>query len=277
MVKPGSVTRAGFARSPICGTYFFCGLHIASNGATVGMACKMQVTLERKIAMSHTAVLLHSTRRTRGTTVAIRSFVIIILALWFALSFTLGARGAFLNRPGTPPFALLTAVVVPIGVFLSVYWTWRAFHEFVLTADVALLTATQSWRFGGLGFIALYMLGLLPGYFAWPAGIGDMVIGVTAPWVVLALARNEQFAASKTFAFWNIFGIFDFAVLAIGSGAVAPLIFPRLLQTVTSQTVTAAPMRHLPLSLIPTFLVPMFTIFHLIALFQARAVSSAKD
>src|SRR5215831_16561170 len=150
MIKPGSVTRAGFARSPICGTYFFCGLHIASNRATVGVACKMQVTLERKIAMSHTAVLLHSTRRTRATTVAIRSFAIIIFALWFALSFTLGARGAFLNRPGTPPFALLTAVVVPIGVFLSVYWTSRAFHDFVLTADVALLTATQSWPFAWL-------------------------------------------------------------------------------------------------------------------------------
>jgi hypothetical protein len=200
--------------------------------------------------------------------------VVFILGLWLALSFGLGASGAFINRPGTPPFAVLAAVVVPIAIFLLAYWNFQPFHDFVLSADASLLTATQSWRFAGVGFIALNLFGLLPGYFAWPAGLGDMVIGVTAPWVALALARKEHFALSKTFIIWNVFGIFDFAVLAVGTGAMAPLMFPSLLHTVTRQMVTAAPMRHLPLSLVPTFLVPMFTIFHLVALFQARAVSS---
>ena len=195
--------------------------------------------------MSYSAVSLPLTRSTPRTNRGLRSSVFILLALWFALSFTLGARGVFINLPGTPPLALLAA-------------------------DVPLLTATQSWRFAGVGFIALNLLGFLPGYFAWPAGLGDMVIGVTAPWVALALTRNPRFATSKPFVAWNIFGIFDFAVLAVGMGAIAPLIFPRLLQTVTPQMMTAAPMRHLPLSMVPSFLVPMFTIFHLIALFQTR-------
>jgi hypothetical protein len=165
---------------------------------------------------------------------------------------------------------VLTAVVVPIAIFLRAFWIFRPFHDFVLSADVSLLTAMQSWRFAGVGFIALNLFGLLPGYFAWPAGLGDMVIGVTAPWVVVALSRMEHFVESKMFIIWNVFGIFDFAVLAVGAGAMAPLIFPSLLHMVTSQMVTASPMRHLPLSLVPTFLVPMFTIFHLVALFQAR-------
>ncbi len=173
--------------------------------------------------MSYSAVSLPLTRSTPRTNRGLRSSVFILLALWFALSFTLGARGVFINRPGTPPLALLAAVVVPIAVFLVA-----------------------------------------------PAGLGDMAIGVTAPWVALALTRNPRFATSKPFVAWNIFGIFDFAVLAVGMGAIAPLIFPRLLQTVTPQMMTAAPMRHLPLSMVPSFLVPMFTIFHLIALFQTR-------
>ena len=201
--------------------------------------------------------------------------VLVALSLWFALSFTLGARGAFINRPGTPPLALLAAVVIPIGLFLVLYRTSRSFYDFVLTADVALLTATQSWRFAGVGFIALNLLGFLPGYFAWPAGLGDMAIGITAPWVALALARD--FANRRIFIAWNLFGIFDFAVLAVGMGAIAPLIFPNLLHTVTPQMVTAAPMRHLPLSLVPSFLVPMFTIFHLIALFQTGRAGAAKS
>jgi hypothetical protein len=159
-------------------------------------------------------------------------------------------------------------VAIPIGVFLAGYWTLPSFHDFVLMADLPLLTATQSWRFAGVGFIALRLLGLLPAYFAWPAGLGDMVIGVTAPWVAVALTRNAQFVASKTFIAWNIFGIFDFAVLAVGMGAFAPLLFPSLLHTLTPEIIKAAPMRHLPLSLVPSFFVPMFTIFHLIALFH---------
>ena len=222
--------------------------------------------------MSYSAVSSPIAPSTSSTNRHGRWAVLGVLALWFTLSFTLGARGVFINRPGTPPLALLAAVVVPIGLFLVVYWTSRSFHQLVLSADVALLTATQSWRFAGVGFIALNLLGFLPGYFAWPAGLGDMAIGVTAPWVAVALARNAHFAGSKTFVAWNIFGIFDFAVLAVGMGAIAPLIFPDLLHTITPQTVTAAPMRHLPLSLVPSFLVPMFTIFHLIALFQTSRV-----
>jgi hypothetical protein len=203
--------------------------------------------------MSHTAVFLHPTRSTSSINAGVRWFVVVVLALWLALAFSLGARGAFINPRGTPPLAVLAAVVVPIGVFLLAYWISRSFHDFVLVADLQLLTATQSWRVAGFGFLALYTLGLLPGYFAWPAALGDMVIGITAPWVVLALTRRARFTASKMFVAWNIFGIFDFAVLAIGTGAIAPLIFRSLADAVTPQMVTAAPMRHLPLSLIPTF------------------------
>ena len=220
--------------------------------------------------MPHSTTLSQPTNRTTPTHRGVRTFVVFILGVWLALSFILGANGALVNRPGTPPFAVLAAVVVPIAIFLLAYWAFRPFHDFVLSADVLLLTATQSWRFAGLGFIALNLFGLLPGYFAWPAGLGDMVIGVSAPWVAIALTRKEEFAVSKTFVIWNVFGIFDFAVLAVGTGALAPLMFPSLLHMVTPQMVTAAPMRHLPLSLVPTFLVPMFTIFHLIALFQTR-------
>ena len=227
--------------------------------------------------MTRSTVSLPLTSHTSSNNSRVRWIVIFVLALWFALSFALGASGAFINRLGTPPLALLAAVMVPTALFLAAYWISRSFHEFVLAADVSLLTATQSWRFAGVGFIALNLLGFLPSYFAWPAGLGDMAIGVTAPWVALALGRNARFASSKTFVAWNVFGIFDFAVLAVGMGAIAPLIFPNLLHAITPQMVTAAPMRHLPLSMVPSFLVPMFTIFHLVALFQGAPVHAPKS
>lgn len=158
---------------------------------------------------------------------------------------------------------------MPITVFLVAFWTWRSFRDLVLAADLRLLTGTQAWRFAGFGFLGFYAAGLLPGYFAWPAALGDMAVALTAPWLVITLIRQSRFVGSRGFIAWNIFGILDF-VVAVGMGAAAPLLFPSLAGTAIPQMPTMAPMAHLPLALVPTYAVPMFTIFHLVALFQAR-------
>jgi hypothetical protein len=113
----------------------------------------------------------------------------------------------------------------------------------------------------------LYFYGVLPGAFAWPAGLGDMAIGVTAPLVLSALLRRPGFASSKSFVAWNLSGILDLTV-AVSIGALVPLLAPNFYGTVTT-----APMTKLPLVLVPTYLVPTFLMLHLTALFQARRLS----
>ncbi len=208
-------------------------------------------------------VTTHPDRLNSATTPDLRSFVPVLFAVWLALAFWLGALGFFATPQGAPPIPLLFAILIPVALFLSGFWTWPSFHHFVLEADLRLLTGIQAWRWAGFGFLGFYAAGLLPGYFAWPAALGDMTIGLTAPWIARALADRPGFAASRAFIAWNIFGILDF-VVAVGMGAV-PRLFPDL-----TQGVTTALMVHLPQVLIPTFAVPMFTTFHLIALFQAR-------
>ena len=122
----------------------------------------------------------------------------------------------------------------------------------------------QAWRWAGFGFLTLYTYGVLPGIFAWPAGLGDMAIGVTAPLVLSALLRRPGFAASKSFVAWNLSGILDLTV-AVSIGALVPLLAPNFYGAVST-----APMTQLPLVLVPTYLVPTFLILHLTALFQAR-------
>lgn len=126
------------------------------------------------------------------------------------------------------------------------------------------MTAIQAWRAGGLVFLAFYAHGLLPGRFAWPAGLGDILIGVTAPWILLALIRRPGFTASRLFVVWNLLGILDL-VVAISTGALSS----GFLAGAVGQ-VTTAPMTQLPLVLIPAYLVPLFAILHLASLFQAR-------
>jgi len=195
------------------------------------------------------------------------AFIAAFFLTWLGLIFVLGARGVFVAPRGAPPLALLIGLVAPVSLFLIGYRTIRPLREFALSADLRLIVGIQSWRWAGFGFLALYTYGVLPGIFAWPAGLGDMAIGVTAPLVLAALLRRPGFAAGKSFVAWNLSGILDLTV-AVSIGALVPLFVPNLYGTVS-----AAPMTQLPLVLVPTYLVPTFLILHLTALFQARRLS----
>ncbi len=195
------------------------------------------------------------------------AFVAVFFSVWFALVFALGARGGFVAPSGAPPLALLIALLVPLSLFLLAYRTIRPLREFILSADLRLIVGIQAWRWAGLGFLTLYTYRVLPGIFAWPAGLGDMAIGVTAPLVLAALLRRPNFAASRSFVAWNLSGIVDL-IVAVSIGALVPLLAPNFYGVVST-----SPMSRLPLVLIPTFLVPAFLMLHLTALFQARRLS----
>ena len=195
------------------------------------------------------------------------AFVAAFFLAWLALIFVVGARGGFVAPPGAPPLGLLIGLVAPLGLFLLGYRTIPQLREFILAADLRIIVGMQAWRWAGFGFLTLYFYGVLPGIFAWPAGLGDMAIGVTAPLVLATLLRRPDFAASKSFVAWNLSGILDLTV-AVSIGALVPLLAPNFYGAVTT-----APMTRLPLVLVPTFLVPTFLILHLTALFQARRLA----
>ena len=187
-----------------------------------------------------------------------------ILVVWVGLIFGFGATGAFVVAAGTPPLRLFAAVAGPVIAFLIAYRWSAAVREFALMADLRFVAATQAWRFGGFAFLALYAYGVLPGYFAWPAGLGDMAIGAAAPWMLVALAREPGFAASRTFVTWNVLGILDL-IVAVTVAAAVPLLFPNGVGAIST-----AAMARLPLVLIPGLFVPGYLILHVIALAQAR-------
>ncbi len=187
------------------------------------------------------------------------------LALWFALVALAIDAGLTQNAPGQPPLPLVVAVAVPLSIYFLLYRVSSAFRNYVLTADLRLLTILQSWRVAGVIFLGLYAFDLLPGLFALPAGIGDMAVGVTAPIVVLALLARPDYAASRGFVLWNWLGIADF-IVAFTTGTLAAGIVPGLVGEITTSPVTMW-----PVALIPGFLVPLFAMLHITALIQARA------
>jgi hypothetical protein len=192
------------------------------------------------------------------------TFVSVALALWLGLVFFLGAQGVFGGRPGSPPLPIFFGFAIPLAVFFAAYFGWGAFRTFVLGADLRLVAAMQGWRWAGLGFLSLYAHGILPGLFALPAGLGDMAIGFTAPWIVVGLIRESSFVSNRRFVIWNFLGILDL-VVAVSMGVICSGFIPGIVGSVTT-----SPMAKLPLVLIPAYLVPFFLMLHFTALFQAR-------
>ncbi len=192
-----------------------------------------------------------------------------VLLLWFVLALILGASETYVREPGAPPLPILVGVLSPILVFLAAFWLYGPFRDFVMSLDLQVAAGVQAWRLGGLGFIALYAYGVLPGLFAWPAGLGDMAIGVTAPWVILALRRRTDFAGRRLFRIWNLLGILDL-VVAVSLGALSSVLGVGI-----SEQITTFPMAQMPLVLVPAFFVPLFIMLHLASLLQARRLAAA--
>ena len=194
----------------------------------------------------------------------VRLAVAITLSVWLLLVVSLGVAGTFVGPPGTAPLPIAIGVAAPLVFFFAWLRLSQSFRKFVLSLDLRLIAGIQAWRWAGLGFLSLYAQKVLPAVFALPAGLGDMAIGVTAPWIMLALVRQPGFAARSTFIRWNVLGILDL-LIAVSIGA-ASVFFA----TGAPGEISAAPMATLPELLIPAFLVPLFLMLHTAALLQSR-------
>lgn len=200
----------------------------------------------------------------------VRSVVFVALALWLGLVIFLGSQGAFVASPNLPPLPIFFGLAIPLAIFFAAYFGWSAFRNFILGADLRLVTAIQAWRWAGLGFLSLFASGVLPWLFAFPAGLGDMAVGFTAPWVLLQLVRRPSFAASRRYMIWNILGLVDF-IVAVSTATLASGFLPGITRLMGN--VTTSPMAHLPLVLVPAYMVPFFSMLHFTALFQARQLA----
>jgi hypothetical protein len=201
---------------------------------------------------------------TNPNTTTMTKIVMSVLAVWLAVIALCAARGLLVQPPGTPPIPIVLAVTIPIAAFLGAFRWSKRFREFVLTFDLRVAVMLQAWRFAGFGFLALYANRVLPGLFAWPAGVGDVLVGITAPRILCLLVQRPGFAASKSFVSWNLLGILDL-VVAVGMGGLTSM-----LPSHVTGGVTMGPITQLPLALVPGFLVPLFVMLHLTALIQSR-------
>jgi hypothetical protein len=195
--------------------------------------------------------------------------VIGLLALWFLYALIAGARGVYEVGPSKPPLAFGLSFALPILLGIGLYRLSPSLRAFARSLDLRLVTALHFWRIIGLYFLFAYAQGLLPAGFAFPAGLGDIAIAVTAIPMARALGRNPS-GARKVFTAWNLFGLADL-LIAVATGVLHSASSIGLL---AGSGPTTAIMTRLPMLLVPTFFVPLFILLHLIALARRSEVGS---
>ncbi len=102
-------------------------------------------------------------------------------------------------------------------------------------------------------------LGVLPVFFALPAGVGDLIAGLAVLGAAYLYAKRSAGAWGAAVGA-NLVGMLDFAV-ALGAGS--RILAAPLQAILGGSSVPAGPLTVFPLGLIPLFVVPLGFIVHL--------------
>ncbi len=190
------------------------------------------------------------------------SLAAIILA-WFLFAIVTslaGWYGGLARRVPTIQYAL----VIPVFAGVLLYWKWPGLRRTLALVPDHWIVGIQFYRALGVIFLILYAAGRLPALFALPAGIGDVSVGLLAPFAAAYSARAQRGAARRV-RLWNQLGIADL-VIAVTLGF---LTSPSPLQVAAFDRPSAL-ITIFPLSLIPVFMVPLSILLHFASLQRLR-------
>jgi hypothetical protein len=195
---------------------------------------------------------------TSGTRLSL--VIALFLAVWLVAASSLAMSGFFAPPPnglGVPTFAYSLAPIV-IGILAPLWWS--AYRNVRDAAPLPWLIGVQLYRTFGAVFLVQNFIGTMPAVFAWPAGIGDLLIGVTAL-PVARLCQTGHPAARRVAIIWNILGICDLVMATTLGFLTTPGPFQALAFDSPSLTRTM-----FPGVLVPTFGVPLGFLLHIYAL-----------
>jgi hypothetical protein len=211
---------------------------------------------------------------TRPERIATWLAVAIPLLAWCALVWRLALAGAMDVRPSAFP-AVPIATFVPLLVGFALLTRSRRVAAALDAIPTGWLVGLQVYRILGAVFLVQLALGNLSAFFAVPAGIGDVLVGLLALPVALYVNRDENRGRAIALR-WNALGILDLAVALTMGG---------LSSTGTLQALglaSSAPPFVYPLVMIPAFAVPLSLILHGLSIWQLarrakREVSSREE
>ncbi|HTH59008.1 MAG TPA: MFS transporter [Paraburkholderia sp.] len=191
--------------------------------------------------------------------------VMLPYTLWFAIAWSAAIHGVFRidASTSTSPVPLLPlAIFVPVIIGAPLLLRSKRIGQMLDAMPASWLVALQAYRVFGGWALAAWLHGALPGVFALPAGIGDVLTGVLAVAAAVAVATGTA-EGRKAAILWNLLGLADFAVAVTLGMITSPgriqLIFP---------DVPSIGAGAYPGVLTPAFVVPSSVLLHALSLRQ---------
>jgi hypothetical protein len=198
------------------------------------------------------------TERLRALTISA-----VILLGWLAIALGLSGAGFYhVVQSGIPTIQYGLFLPILIGVFLI--FRSELAGRILDAVPQPWIVGVQFYRAFGVVFLTLYAAGQLPALFAWPAGVGDIMVGLSAPLVAYAYARAPRQSAGRVKA-WNVFGILDLTVAVTLGFLTSPSAITPIAVHPSSELVTM-----LPMVLIPVYMVPLSILLHITSLVKLR-------
>ena len=173
-------------------------------------------------------------------------------------------------RPGASPVPLLPfAIFLPVIIGAPILLGSKRMGKVLDAMPETWLIALQLYRIFGSVFLVGWARNLIPGVFALPAGIGDVITGILAVPIAISLTAGAPEARRAAIG-WNVFGLADFGV-AVGIGL---MIAPGPLQLIVPNIPNATAGVY-PNVMIPAFAVPSSILLHALSLRQLRRRTTA--
>lgn len=191
-----------------------------------------------------------------------------VILVWLATAVALGSAGVFAAVRSTVIPIIAAGIVVPIAAGVWLLGRPGATRDLLASLPLSRLVGVQLYRAAGVIFLIAWASGRMPAAFALPAGIGDIAVGVGAPFVAARLRVGEPFDARtrRIATAWNALGIADLVVAVALGFFTSPSAFQLLALDNPNVLIT-----RMPYVLIPVFAVPLSILLHVAALSRLRS------
>lgn len=207
-----------------------------------------------------TSVVLHmgavQAGLSRRTAALLATGAAIVIGGWYAASAVIGAHGGYRAHLGRQ-VPWMPIVVVGFVLLLLALSRIPVVQRALSAPDMGgrILLPHTFRAVEGTVFIVAMFIGQLPALFAIPAGLGDIAVGIAAPFVARKLAQGTGRGAALRF---NGLGITDLVTALVLGGLTG---FQLINVTPSGQAIS-----DLPLVLVPTAAVPLLFVLHIVSL-----------
>jgi hypothetical protein len=187
----------------------------------------------------------------------------VVLGGWFTVSGVIAAGGGYHTL--VPPWLPIAAGAVMVAL-LAMSRIPAVARALASPSALVRLTLPHAFRVAGVAFLMMMALGHMPALFALPAGLGDIAIGIQAPFVARRLARGTGHRGAIWF---HVLGIADLVNALILGGLTA---FHIVHVSPANDALSL-----LPIALIPSAGVPLLLALHIVSLRRLLGTSQTRQ